>query len=160
MILLVISCGKNSNQGLIIYNKSSEAIYYVSTFKDRIEFQDLEDINIKGEIYSIKDYQGTGKTKTDTSYKYRILPNENRQILGGGFLEYGFKGPSAQELINKNGGKVTIYVFTDSFLRNTPKFMIVTKQTSSKQYTYNTKDLEKLNWIITFKEYLLSENQI
>jgi hypothetical protein len=48
MILLVISCGKNSNQGLIIYNKSSEAIYYVSTFKDRIEFQDLEDINIKG----------------------------------------------------------------------------------------------------------------
>ena len=150
LILSVIGCGRNPKQGLTLSNKSPEAIYYVTSFIDRIDIRDLEDINIDGEVFSIDDYQGTGKVKIDTSYRYRILPGEEGQILGGWLIEYGFRGPSAKELINENGGKVTVYVFTESFLRNTSKSTIVDEQVYSKRYMYNANDLERMNWTIKF----------
>jgi hypothetical protein len=150
LILFLVSCGRTPKQGLVLSNKSSESIHYVISFKDSLDTEDLYDVDTVGEIYKIDDYMGSGKVKTDTSYKYKILPNVSSQILGGGLLEYGFKGPSAQELINKNGGKVTIYIFTDSFLRDTPKAVIVDKQMYSKRYVYNVNDLEKAGWIIEF----------
>lgn len=147
--LLLASCLKE-HQGLDLVNRSEETIFYVWDSEDSLFANTPYPLT---PIYQkIENYMGTGKNVVLKGIEgHKLLPDSSARIIGGGRIEYGFRGSSAKIELERHGGYITIFIFNKEFLRKYKWSDVIEKQLYTKKYRYSVAELEKLNWKIIYK---------
>ena len=147
--LLLVACLKE-HQGLDLINRSRDTIFYVWDSDDSLFANTPYPL---APVYQkIEDYMGTGKTVVLNGIEgNEVHPDSIARIIGGGRIEYGFRGSSAKFELERYGGYITIFIFDKEFLRRHKWSDVIEKQLCTKKYRYSIEELEKLNWKIIYE---------
>lgn len=151
LLSFLYSClNLKEKQGLDLENKSKDVIFYTWDFEDSLS--KYTPYPLTPTYWKIEDYMGTGKTTVIKGIEGPyIYPDSSARIIGGGLIEYGFRGSSAEVELEKDGGYITIFIFDKAFLKKHPWDRVIEKQIYTRKYRFSVAELKRMNWKITYR---------
>ena len=125
--LLISGCNDgfdDCHNTILFTNNSSKAIYAVSTLK--------------------KDFLNFDPTNENYSPDFRLRPDQSIPVKIGISLQCW------EQTLEQTGGYVYIYVYDAEYLEDDDTNWATARNEYIKMYTLNVKDLQRLNWEVTY----------
>ncbi len=129
VFIFLLGCDPTDDR-LTIVNESNDDVFYSLSINDTVTNNPVRILDSKDTIW-----------------------RESNIILTNTFIRHSLIGPNEWEyFINRNceDSTLRVFIFKKEFILNTSWDSIVAKQTYSKKYKLTVKDLDKLNWRVTY----------